>query len=336
MNNTIPVQRVTRRPTGIPSWPILLIAGIGKSGKSWSCAEASASAHVGQTLWIGIGEDEPDELGALPGADFELVPHDGTYVDILAAIEWASAQPDVAGLPTLLVIDSMTRLWDLLCSMAQDTANARGKRKRGGRDSDVEEPVTMDLWNQAKDRWGHIMDALRAHRGPVLVTARLEEVVVVVGGKPTHDKVLKIKAEKSLPYDVGGIVEMPERGKAYLTGVRTTRMSVPEKLILPGFTVEKLWTALGLADSVSRDRPHSSVNRSLTDPVATQRQLLLGEIKTLVNENGAELRRIATDWADTHDGQDIRQATDIGALALLRDDTRTYVERSARQLESVA
>lgn len=326
---TIPQQRTTRRPTGQPSWPILLIAGAEKAGKSWACAEASGSDLIGRTLWIGIGEDDPDEYGAVPGADFEIVPHDGTYRDILAAIEWASSQPDVDGKPTLLVIDSMTRLWDLLCDMAQATASERAKRKRGGRDSDSDEQITMDLWNQAKDRWGHVMDALRSHRGPVLVTARLEEVVVVVNGKPTQDRNLKVKAEKSLPYDVGGIVQLPERGRAFLTGVRTTRMHVPERVPLPGFTVAKLWGQLGLADGADRDRSHAAIEKG--DPNAAQRKLLLDQIKTAVNNDRDVLAAIAEDWKQSHADQPIGETTDIGGLQLLVDDLAAKAER--RQAE---
>jgi hypothetical protein len=261
------LQRHTRRPTGKPSWPIILLAGAEKSGKSWSCAEASGTDLIGRTLWVGIGEDDPDEYGNIPGADFEIITHDGTYRDILAAIEWATSQPTVDGKPTLLVVDSMTRLWDLLCDMAQYQANARARRKQQNPTSksaaaadDVEADIHMDLWNVAKGRWANVLDVIRAHQGPTLLTARLEEVTVMVGGKPTQNRELKVKAEKSLPYDVGGIVQMPERGKAFLTGVRTTRMQVPERVVMPGFTVEKLWRQLGLAEVESGERHQSAIS----------------------------------------------------------------------------
>ena len=75
----------TRKPTGIPSWPIVLLTGVEKSGKTYAAAAASASEMVGRTLWLGIGEDDPDEYGAIPGTRFEIVVHDGTYRSILAA-----------------------------------------------------------------------------------------------------------------------------------------------------------------------------------------------------------------------------------------------------------
>jgi hypothetical protein len=315
----IPAQRTTRRPTGKPSWPILLLAGGEKSGKSWSCAQASGSDLIGRTLWIGIGEDDPDEYGNVPGADFEIVAHDGTYRDILAAVEWATTQPPVDGKPTLVVLDSMTRLWDLLCSMAQDEANEQARRRAAKQNRavpDEEADITMNLWNVAKNRWGYVLDALRDYQGPSLVTARLEEVTVVVGGKPTQDRILKVKAERNLPYDVGGLVQMPERGKAYLTGVRTTRMNVPERLPLPGFTVDKLWRDLGLADTEAGQRRHAKVES--VSPL----DLLLRQLAEAADAAGKPREVIAAEWATEHDGEAIRDTRDLDGLRKLINDLR--------------
>jgi hypothetical protein len=316
------VQRATRRPTGLPSWPILLLAGAEKAGKSWSCAEASASDLVGRSFWVGIGEDDPDEYGAIPGADFEIVPHDGSYRDILAALAWAAAQPPVDGRPNLLVVDSMTRLWDLLCEMAQEQANRRARAKRQNPSSkqqaaaeDEEADIHMDLWNIAKDRWGHVMDVLRSHQGPSLVTARLEEVTVVVKGKPTQDKTLKVKAEKSLPYDVGGIVQMPERGSAFLVGVRSARLQVPTRMPLPGFTVDKLWRQLGMHELQVGERHHSGIAAN-----DTARAALINEVAVAADRAGIDRNEVVRLWSESHGGQHIKEATDLGGLELLRDD----------------
>lgn len=258
----------TRQPTGKPSWPILLIAGAEKAGKSWACAEASGSELVGRTLWIGAGEDDPDEYGNVPGASFEIVVHDGTYRGILAAITDAAAEP-AGDKPTLLVVDSMTRVWDLLCDDAQEAANRRAiakarKYNKPVPDEDVQ--ITMDLWNTAKQRWAHIVDALREHRGPVLVTARLEQVTVLDSkGAPTTEKTWKVKAEKSLPYDVGGIVELPARGEAWLTGVRSVRMALAERTRLPKFAVADLWRRMGLGEVEAGPRTHQQVTREVAD-----------------------------------------------------------------------
>jgi hypothetical protein len=332
----VTIQRTTRRPTGKPSWPILLLAGSEKAGKSWSCAEASGSDLVGRTLWIGIGEDDPDEYANVPGADFEIVEHDGTYRDILAAIDWAVAEPAADGKPNLIVVDSMTRLWDLLCDMAQDTAAKRAERKRSNSRTpagDDEVQITMDLWNQAKDRWGHVVDSLRAHQGPTLLTARLEEVTVMVNGKPSGERTLKVKTEKGLPYDVGGIVQLPERGKAYLTGVRTTRMQVPERVPLPGFTVDKLWRQLGLDEADIGERHHQGVqvtpNAALQQVVNVEADKARQAVYDAAKAIGLTFDALNLEWKGDHAGQDIRETTDVGALELLADDLRARMEAQA-------
>lgn len=333
-------ERRTRKPTGLPSWPILLIAGAEKAGKSYSCAEASGSDLIGATYWIGIGEDDPDEYGAVPGARFEIVQHDGTYRDILAAIDWANTQPVVDGKPNLIVIDSATRLWDLLCDMAQAAAVERAKAKAKKYNKPLPDPddarIGMDLWNQAKDRWGHVMDALRAHAGPVLVTARLDEVSVLDGrGEPTGEKTLKVKAEKSLPYDVGAIVQMPSRGDAWLTGVRSVRVKFPERKKLPKFTVDALWRDMGLADATVGVRSHQDVNpveapavqAAPEPPLSDAEKARRALIRAIYDAAGPAWPQVQADWAAAHNGQPIKEATDIGALELLRDDLSAQAEK---------
>jgi hypothetical protein len=264
----------TRQPTGKPSWPLLLLAGAEKAGKTYAAAEASASELIGRTLWVGVGEDDPDEYGALPGARFEIVQHDGTYRSILRALLEAAQEP-ADGPPNLIVLDSATRMWDLLCDEQQVVANDRAARKAAQSNRpapDEDATITMDQWNTAKQRWAHIIDSLRDHQGPSIVTARLEQVTVLDSqGKPTAEKAWKVKAEKSLPYDVGAIVEMPIRGEAYLTGVRSLRFRADpvERVAYDGFTVEKLWTDLGLAEpDATSPRWHSSLDPRDLDPLA--------------------------------------------------------------------
>lgn len=251
----------SRKPTGKPSWPITLIAGAEKSGKSYGAALAAASDLIGDTYWVGIGEDQPDEYGLL--ADFNIVEHDGTYRGVRAVIEEIAALPKREdGLQTLLVVDSMTRLWDLITENAQRTANVRAaaKAKRSSKpapDGDVQ--VTMDLWNAAKSQWGHVMDAIRAHQGPSILTARLENVTVMDDrGQPTQQKQPKVKAEKSLPYDVGAVIEMPARGETYISGVRSVRLQLAERTRAPDFTMDAFWRKLGLHDTETADRTHDA------------------------------------------------------------------------------
>ena len=47
---------------------------------------------------------------------------------------------------------------------------------------------------------------------------------------------------------------------------------------------------------------------------------LLGQIKQAAERARVGLDQVATEWAETHDGQKIGDATDLGGLELLRDD----------------
>jgi hypothetical protein len=248
----------TRKPTGKPPWPIVLLAGAEKVGKSYESAKASASDLIARSFWIGVGEDDPDEYGAIPGARFEIVPHNGTYASILSKLEEAKAEPRIDGKPNLIVLDSGTRMWELLSDEAQARANARRKGSNG------EAVIGHDLWNRASGRWYDLLDVLREHDGPSIITARLDVVTVMdADGKPTKDKTFKVKAQKSLPYDVGVVVEMPARGETYIGGVRSLKLDVPvgEKKPVKEFSVDWLWRALGVdgADATS-PRQHSEAD----------------------------------------------------------------------------
>lgn len=57
-----------------------------------------------------------------------------------------------------------------------------------------------------------------------------------------------------------------------------------------------------------------------TPPATNPNADLLAQIKTAAENAGVSLADVATEWAETHDGQPIKDATDIGGLELLRDD----------------
>ena len=242
--STVPELK-TRRPTGKPPWPMILLAGAEKCGKSYSAAAFSASDLIDRTFWIEIGEGAADQYGALPGARYEIVEHDGTYKSIGRAIRAATMQPrGEDGKPHAIVVDSMTELWDLLSDEAQAAAN-----RRKGKGDDGEAQITMDLWNTAKKRWRAVIDVLRTYDGPVILTSRLEQVAVMTpNGQPTTAKTLKVRSEKNLPFEVDAIVQIPEPQKYQLTGVRSVHWNrAPgEAVDFPGFTVDALLRRLGL------------------------------------------------------------------------------------------
>lgn len=237
----------TRKPTCKPDWPVLLLAGAEKTGKSYGCALASASEKVGRTLWVSVGEQDPDQYGAIPGADFEIVEHDGTVNGIYQVLVEIASLP-AEDKPTLLVIDSMTQLWEMIKGDLQAIANQ--KARQNGRS---EQPVTPKMWDDGNMMHTRIMGAINAHSGPVLLTSRLEPVTVFDDrGKPTPIKADKIKANKNLPYDVDGVIQMPERGVAVISGLRSVHVQLNGPTEYPDFTVDKLWDSLKLGDVAPR------------------------------------------------------------------------------------
>lgn len=244
----------TRRPTGKPPWPVLLVAGVEKAGKSYSAALFSASDLIDRTIIVELGEGAADQYGAIDGARYEIAIHDGTYASILEQIEGAVAEPRTNGKPHAIVIDNVTELWDMLSDEAQLKANQRAKAKAAGERKPApvgEAQITMDLWNAAKKKWRRVIDALRVHDGPVILLARLESVAVMDGNAPAKNgaREWKVRAEKNLPFECDAIVKMTAPQECYLTGVRSVVLQVPpgEQLPLPGFTIDGLLRKMGLA-----------------------------------------------------------------------------------------
>jgi AAA domain len=253
---------VTRKPTGLPPWPMILLAGVEKTGKSFQAARFSGSDLIEQAIYIEIGEGYADHYGAIPGARYEIAVHDGTYASIRDQVIAATEAPRVGDKPTAIIVDSLTILWEMLSKEAQMLANEREQRKNPDGPLVEEAVVTPDLWNRAGERWAAVIDPLRTYDGPVIVTARLELVTVMKGGKPTTEKEWKVKAHKSLPFDADAIVRMPARGRAELTGVRTLELELdPEKpKNLPQFSVDGLLRMLGL------DKPGATAPRTYVAP----------------------------------------------------------------------
>ncbi|MFB7890405.1 hypothetical protein ACFCZ3_20365 [Cellulosimicrobium cellulans] len=253
-------QRTTRRPTGRVSWPFINIAGKDKAGKTWSALQASASDLVGKTYVIPVGEDDFDEYGAIPGANFEIVENDGTYADIYEALRWATEQPrDEQGRPNLIIFDSGTELWDLLKDEQGIIARRRAMEKaaKGRRSAprpDDEVTITSDQWNTAKERWMRVVVALRNHQGPAIMTTRLEYVTLFdSSGQPTRDKDWKVQAEKNLGFAVTGTVQLRDYRKAVLVGMRSVALQTePDEIRrLPNFTFDGLWRAMGLENTAN-------------------------------------------------------------------------------------
>lgn len=224
----------TRPPTGVVPYPVVLLEGEEKAGKSYSAALLSSSDKVGRAYWIDLGEGAADEYGAIPGVRYDVVEHDGTYAQILQAVIDVKAEAQRAKQagepPVVLVIDSMSALWEGLKDWATQRAIARAKKK-GRSTSEEDVRITTDLWNDAGSRYRRLMTQLLTFPGIVVLTARGKEVVEMANGQPVEgSKVHKVEGHKTLPFDATVWVRMSRTRPPLVIGARSVHVGlVPGK-----------------------------------------------------------------------------------------------------------
>lgn len=241
----------TRKPTGAVPWPLVLIEGPEKSGKSWACAELSACSKVGRSLWLDLNEGAADEYGAVPGARYEVIEHDGSWASILgqvaAAKEEASKAAGKGEKPVVLIVDSVTAEWDLLkdwASARAATSNSNKRRLQG--DPNAEVQVSMNLWNDATARHRKLMTILMTFPGIVVMTARGKEVASLdATGRPVEGtKEYKVEGHKTLAYDASVWVRLSRDRAPIVVGSRSVhagiRPGVDDPQEAPGFKLEWL------------------------------------------------------------------------------------------------
>lgn len=227
----------TRRPTGRVPWPLILIEGGEKSGKSWACAQFSTSKRIGQMYWIDLGEGAADEYGAIPGANYLVVEHDGTWAQIQGAVDAVKAEAARAATagepPVVLVIDSMTAEWDLLKDWASDKArqrhNAKARKyKRPELTPDEEPTISMDLWNEAGARHRKLMTTLMTFPGIVLLTARGKDVAALDdNGKPIErQRDYRVEGHKTLGFDASCWIRLDRTKPGVVVGVRSVHVGI--------------------------------------------------------------------------------------------------------------
>lgn len=241
----------TRTPTGKVPWPVILLEGAEKAGKSYAAALLSASDKVGQTYWVDLGEGAADEYGAIPGARYLVVEHDGSWTSLISSVEEVRALAQKAATasepPVVLVVDSMTAEWDLLKDWAADRAKGSNANKAKLRaDPNAEVSVTMNLWNDATARHRRLMTLLLTFPGIVVLTARGKEVASLnEDGRPIEgSKTYKVEGHKTLGSDATVWVRMSREHAPMVVGARSVHAGVrpgrDEPKPAPNFSVEWL------------------------------------------------------------------------------------------------
>lgn len=292
----------TRRPTGQVAWPLILVEGEEKAGKSVAAYRLSASPKVGRTFVFDLGEGTADEYAEL--GPYEVVEHNGTFADLLEQMRAACAVPPVDGCPNVIVLDDATALWDLLKDWASDRARrSKAGQKRLREDPDAEIDVSMNLWNDAKDRWYAIVNLLRGWPGIGVLIARGKEVAKVENGAPVANQTeWKVEAEKSVAFACTAWVRMRRPHTATLIAVRKLNFDVPAKgLPLPGDNpLEHLvFDVLGAGGGFATNTRVLPALDGIARPAAKKRLL------DLLKDGGldaADARALAVDlWQSTGD-----------------------------------
>lgn len=218
-----------RPPTGAAGWPNLLIEGKEGTGKTYNTLRLSADPRVGYCFVIEVQEKRADEYAAL--GDFLIVDHDHTARGVVEAITDVLAQPPEGGRPNVLIIDSLTGLWDLVKREAERIArSSRSARERLEKDPDAEIEIGHQAWNKAKDRfWWSWLNDLRSWPGVFLATARADEVAKFVDGRPIANQTdYRVDVEKGTPFMLDGTVRMRGPGVApVVTTAKSLRFTVP-------------------------------------------------------------------------------------------------------------
>src|SRR3954470_23241105 len=223
----------TRKPTGRVPWPCILLEGEEKAGKSWALAQLSTSDRIGALYWIDLNEGAGDEYGAIPGATYELVEHDGSYAQVLAAVQAVKAEArratDAGEPPVVLGIDTGSAIWDGLKDWASARA-AKSVRNREllKRDPNAEITISQNLWNDAGARWRKLQTELLTFPGIVVVTARGKEVTEVdANGRPIEgQKTWSVQTHREFPYAATVWVRLRRGRRPLVVGARSVQMGI--------------------------------------------------------------------------------------------------------------
>lgn len=275
---------VSREPTRKPVWPLVLIEGGEKVGKTWMAAAFTGSDYLSASFMVDLGEGSADEYGAVPGANYRILDHDGTWRSIMqqvrAVAEYGRQLLAAGERPLCLIIDSGTAEWKLNSEWAD--ARARKRKKINNPDSEVQ--ITMDLWNDATTRHYQLWSLLMKFPGIVIVTARGGEVAEVVGGQPTGKKVYKVEGHKNMAFDASLWVQLSREHAGMVMGCRSIQYGIrpgkdkPKPIENPDWTLEwLLFEVLGLAKAHPEVRHFADLHASGDDEPESKSYTLLRE-----------------------------------------------------------
>jgi hypothetical protein len=274
----------TRQPTGAVPWPLTLVEGGEKSGRTWACALLTRSPKVGRCLWIDFGEGRADEYGAIPGVKYEVVVHDGTWASFYGAVVDASEAAGKAQAngepPVVLIIDNMTAVWDLLCEIARArAATSRSNRAKLRDDPHAEITVTSNYWNDVHEMHKQLMAVLKRFEGIVLMVANGKPVTVFKDGQPVEGKKEhKVDADRALAGAASCWVRLSRDEPPTIVGCVSVHYGIRPGIDAPRRLPDD-WSFERLIFDVLKCDPHKTRARPVVETDAT-----IIEPKVILNE----------------------------------------------------
>jgi hypothetical protein len=208
--------------------PLILLEGEEKSGKTWAAALLTRSEKIGRAWFLDLGEGSADDYINIPGARYRILHHDGTFAAIyerVLAVKAEAAKDRAEGKPpVLLVIDTMTDLWNGLKAWTDERhRNSKLGRRQYADDPDGEHKPSQNLWNDTNSRHRRLMTQLMTFPGVVVMTARGKEVTEIKNGKPVEggSKVWSVTAQQDVPFDATLWVRMFRERPPVVAGGRS-------------------------------------------------------------------------------------------------------------------
>lgn len=311
-----------RKPTGVPNWPLILLEGPAQVGKSYQAAQFTGSDKTSKAYWLDLGEGAADEYSKVPGADYMVVEHDGTWRDIISQLievrDEALASKDKK--PPVLVVDSMSNLWDMLKNWVNNRARSSKHNKRVlESDPDAEIKAAPNLWNDAADRHAQFINALTSFPGIVIMTAKGKETMAVDSdGRPIPNaKDYSVEGHKSLPFAANVHVRLSREDPPLVVSFRSAtnglRPGVDKPKRYPEFTIEDLvFNTMGLGQAQTRDVAELvSDEKALADEARRELGVFLRERKIAYPAVSERFHRDQGETLeDTRDAQSVKNLLD--------------------------
>ncbi len=251
------LERIAHRPpTGRVAFPVVLLEGEEKAGKTYTAYQFTSSPRVGRCFVADLGEGSADEYAPIgkydvltPDPNDPLAPWTiHRLIEQVAAVRDFAREELAAGRPpVVLIIDSMSDEWGVLVDAITTKAARSDANQRKLRDDPAAEvKVPNHLWNDANAKHRRLMTLLLTFPGIVIITARGKEVAEIRNGAPVEgSKVWKVEGQKNLAFDATCWIRMHRNAGATLEGARSLYVGVRPGRDAPR-QMDKRWDDGGL------------------------------------------------------------------------------------------